>query len=149
MNIIDIYSVNKKDNSNNIFKINDIHFKLNNKMNKINSHTNYIYVYGNKYLIISDNDKKCYISENYKNVLINKYMVNYSNIKYLPIDHFPFIDKYNEIKKQIVDVFYNKIFDVEILFVNEITDKYSIRFIRINKELQQTAINSIINSILE
>lgn len=147
MIITDIYSINKKDNNNIIFKINDI--CLNNKLKKMNSYSNYIYTYQNKYLIINDQNKRCFLTENVKNIFHNNYLVNMSEIKYVPVEHFPFIDKYHAVIKQNINTYYDKTHNMEILLINEISNNQTISFVRINDEIPQNMIYKIIDSILE
>ena len=99
-NITNLYKIKQK--SDYIIKCDNI--KISNKIKCYKKSTFRVYVYGELYLYIdSVNNKKCYHKENLKNTIHDgKFFIERSKLVELPLENFPFIDKYDQIIDQTV-----------------------------------------------
>lgn len=123
--IVHIYKV--KDNTSHILNCVDI--RLNKKIDYITSITNTIYIYNNLHLIVDENNMKTCIKYSHEATeLINtKFLKEIIKCDKVPIDNFPFINKYDQIIKQHVQTYnFN---NIEFSIVSENSNNEKISFI--------------------
>lgn len=149
--ITDIYNIiQTSDNTYTINKFTNIIFY---DMIKMNNYCSKIYVYYNKYLIISENIRNAYLIENIDNKFKydNRYFINRSKVTKITLEEIPLIDQYHDIINQEIELYYDPINQMNVLFVNELQENTKIMtsFIRLEGNIPEYKINNLIRDIIK
>ena len=136
----------------NIYKINHRsehcmtcdNIKLSNKINYRTKLSFTIYIYKELYLYVDSNgNKRCYRKNNLCNsVDYKKFFKDTIKLIELPLENFPFIDKYDQIINQTIFTFLinnNNKNEIEINLIKESTNIYP------NQEISYISVNNDIN----
>lgn len=129
-NIINIYKIKK--NQGHIIELDNI--ILNKKVgHQTLTSSNKIYKYKNLLLCIdSQNKKKCFRYTSLESKVVNNFIVEKVNLLEIPLENFPFINKYDEIIDRNIKSFQDKNSKIDLIFDN--SNNCNVSYISINSD---------------